>query len=115
MNRDPLDQTPVLLGFCSFKDGTFELIVQNEKTGEEIMLTGIVEPGSLERIDRVLPTCVYVEARPVNAKLITAAPAMLAALQAQEELAALRFQGEPAAAIAKVRDMRRAAIAKAKP
>lgn len=37
--------------------------------------------------------------------------AMLAALKAQEELAALRFEGDPEAAIAKVREMRRAAIA----
>jgi hypothetical protein len=38
---------------------------------------------------------------------------MLAALRAQEDLAALRFEGEPEDAITSVRNMRRAAIAKA--
>lgn len=48
-----------------------------------------------------------------NARLIAAAPDLLALALAQEELAGLRFEGEPEAAIARVREMRRAAISKA--
>ena len=48
-----------------------------------------------------------------NALLIAAAPDMYKALKAQEELASLSFIGEPAESIARVRTMRRAAIAKA--
>jgi len=55
-------QTDVLLGFASFQDGTFELVVQNKATGDECMLTGPMTMP-LEKIDKVLPTCVYVPAK----------------------------------------------------
>jgi hypothetical protein len=48
-----------------------------------------------------------------HARLISAAPDMLKALEAQELLASLRMPGDVQRNIVKVRDLRRAAIAKA--
>jgi hypothetical protein len=51
----------VRFGFASFQGGKFELIVINIKTGEEVLLEGQLRPDqTLEQIDKVLPTCVYV-------------------------------------------------------
>jgi hypothetical protein len=52
----------VVLGFASWPDGRFELIVQDANTGEETTLKGMLEPGQLEIVDRILPTCVFVRA-----------------------------------------------------
>jgi hypothetical protein len=48
-----------------------------------------------------------------NARVIAAAPDLLAACEYQEHIQSTAFKGDPAEAIAKVREMRRAAIAKA--
>jgi len=50
---------------------------------------------------------------PLDPCLIAAAPDLLEAALAQEELASLRMPGDPTSNIVKVREMRRAAIAKA--
>ncbi len=60
--------TIVILGFASYKDGSFELIVQDKETGEETMLEGKLKPEQFEIINRILPTCVFVEAECVDAK-----------------------------------------------
>jgi hypothetical protein len=52
----------IKFGFASFKDGSFELIVMDDKTGRETTLYGQLRPGQLEEIDRILPTCVFVRA-----------------------------------------------------
>jgi hypothetical protein len=52
--------TTILLGFASYKDGSFELIVMDDKTGKETTLHGMLKPGQLEEVDRILPTCVFV-------------------------------------------------------
>lgn len=54
----------VLFGFASYKGGVFELIVENRLTGERTMLKGQLEPGQLEQVSKILPTCVYVTAGP---------------------------------------------------
>jgi hypothetical protein len=51
----------VILGFASFSDRSFELIVRN-RDGLETTLCGHLTPGQLEIVDRILPTCVYVDA-----------------------------------------------------
>lgn len=48
-----------------------------------------------------------------NGLLIAAAPDLLAACEYQEHIQSSAFRGDPAEAIAKVREMRRAAILKA--
>ena len=53
----------ILLGFASYKNGDFELIVQHEETYEETTLRGKLEPGQFEIVDRILPTCVFVRAK----------------------------------------------------
>lgn len=53
------------------------------------------------------------EAGPANARLIAAVPDLLEAAIEQEKLSSLEFEGDPQEAIARVRTMRRAAIAKA--
>ena len=56
--------TPVvILGFSSYNDGEFELIVQDEKTGEETTLEGNLKPGQFEIIHRILPSCVFIQTR----------------------------------------------------
>jgi hypothetical protein len=63
-NRDDL----VRFGFASFSNRKFELIVINIKTGEEVMLEGQLRPDqTIEQIDKVLPTCVYVTGTPAQA------------------------------------------------
>jgi hypothetical protein len=60
----------VVLGFASYKGGSFELIVRDDKSGTETTLEGTLRPGQLEIVDRILPTCVYVKAdtdQPTNA------------------------------------------------
>ena len=58
MRAKPAD---VDIGFASFKDRSFELIVIDIKTGREVMLSGTLRPDqTLEEVDRVLPTCVFV-------------------------------------------------------
>jgi hypothetical protein len=55
--------TQLQLGFASFQDGTFELIVSDQKNYKEITLKGLMEGNpSLEEIDAILPTCVFVNA-----------------------------------------------------
>lgn len=55
--------TQLRLGFASFQKGDFELIVSNRLTFKEIVLTGQMEGNPpLEKIDEILPTCVYVDA-----------------------------------------------------
>lgn len=59
----------VRFGFASYKGGKFELIAINIKTGEEITLEGQLRPDqTLEQIDKVLPTCVYVNGLAQQAK-----------------------------------------------
>lgn len=53
----------VLMGFSSFKDGRFELIVRDDESGAETTLHGILKPGQMELVDRILPTCVFVQVR----------------------------------------------------
>jgi len=55
----------IVMGFSSYKDRNFELIVRDDENGLETTLHGKIEPGQLEIIDQILPTCVYV---PVKAK-----------------------------------------------
>lgn len=50
----------VSLGFASYKDGAFELIVVDLNTYEETTLCGTLKPGQLQLADRILPTCVFV-------------------------------------------------------
>lgn len=54
--------TAIVLGFASFKDRRFELIVRDDESGLETTLKGQLEPGQLEVVDRILPTCVFVKA-----------------------------------------------------
>lgn len=49
-----------LFGFASYKDGDFELIVKDTESGEETTLYGKLKPDQLEKVDRILPTCVFV-------------------------------------------------------
>ena len=53
----------IVLGFASFQDDSYELIVRDEVSGEETVLHGKLQPGQFEIINRILPTCVYVKAR----------------------------------------------------
>jgi len=58
-----MKEAEVEFGFASFSDGRFELIARNIKTGKEILLEGKLRPDqSIDQIDQVLPTCVYVYA-----------------------------------------------------
>ena len=52
----------ISLGFSSYNDGRFELIVQDKDTGDETTLHGKLLPGQFQQIDNILPTCVFVEA-----------------------------------------------------
>jgi hypothetical protein len=61
MTQTSPETASVRFGFASYKGGKFELIAINIKTGEEITLEGQLRPDqTLEQIDKVLPTCVYV-------------------------------------------------------
>jgi hypothetical protein len=63
MSQISPETASVRFGFSSYKGGKFELIAINIKTGEEITLEGQLRPDqTLEQIDKVLPTCVYVNA-----------------------------------------------------
>lgn len=53
----------ILLGFASWKDGSFELIVQDQESGEETTLCGQLKEGQLKQVDKILPTCVFVKAK----------------------------------------------------
>lgn len=53
----------ILMGFASFKDGSFELIVRDDESGAETTLHGTLRPGQMEIVDRILPTCVFVPVR----------------------------------------------------
>jgi hypothetical protein len=66
----PTPQTTptVILGFASYQDGRFELIVQDDISCEETTLKGQLDPVQFEVVDRILPTCVFVRARCANAK-----------------------------------------------
>ncbi len=65
--RSSPDSAEVRFGFASYSDRKFELIAINIKTGEEIMLEGQLRPDqTLEQIDKVLPTCVYVTGTPAQ-------------------------------------------------
>jgi len=60
-------QAEIEFGFASFAGGKFELIAQNVKTGAEVLLEGQLRPDqSIEQIDKVLPTCVFVPASSSN-------------------------------------------------
>lgn len=61
-----VQKTTVVLGFASWSDGSFELIVQDKKSGVETTLHGKLQPGQLEIVDLILPTCVYVDAEVAN-------------------------------------------------
>jgi hypothetical protein len=50
----------IIMGFASFNDRRFELIVKDSETGEETTLEGTLKPGQLQTVDRLLPTCVFV-------------------------------------------------------
>ncbi len=53
----------VEFGFASFPNKEFELIVRNPASGDEVTLYGSLRDGqNLEKIDKVLPTCVFVAA-----------------------------------------------------
>lgn len=58
----------LVLGFASWADNSFELIVRDDKTGDETTLCGTLKPGQLEMVSKVLPTCVFVPAfaHPIN-------------------------------------------------
>lgn len=57
--RDP----EVRLGFASWANGSFELIVRNNE-GDETTLHGKLEEDQLEKVDKILPTCVFVTGSP---------------------------------------------------
>lgn len=57
----PDERELIILGFASFQDGGFELIVRN-RDGLETTLRGQLAPGQLEIVDQILPTCVFVKA-----------------------------------------------------
>lgn len=64
-SRLSAETAQVRFGFASFRDRKFELIVINIKTGEEVTLEGQLRPDqTIEQIDKVLPTCVYVTGEP---------------------------------------------------
>lgn len=50
----------IVMGFASYKDRSFELIVRDDESGQETTLRGKLEPGQFEIIDQILPSCVYV-------------------------------------------------------
>ncbi len=47
-------------GFASWANGSFELIVRN-RGGDETTLHGELRPGQFGEVDRILPSCVYVD------------------------------------------------------
>lgn len=55
--------TVLILGFASYADQSFELIVRDDETGIETTLCGTLQPNQLATVSRILPTCVYVKAR----------------------------------------------------
>lgn len=55
----------VRFGFASYADGHFELIVRNADD-EETTLRGQLQEGQLEVVDRILPTCVFVDGVPAE-------------------------------------------------
>lgn len=66
-------------GFASYQDRSFELIVRDEATSKEVTLHGTLQPEqTIDAIDMVLPTCVYVEA--VNADEVHRLRALLSDL-----------------------------------
>lgn len=56
------EKTVVTVGFASWKDDTFELIVRHDGEGDETTLKGKLEPGQLEAVHKILPTCVFIDA-----------------------------------------------------
>ena len=65
MVRTPTKTPQILqLGFASFQDGTFELIVRDPETGRETTLEGRMKPNQLVEVDRLLPTCVMIRVAP---------------------------------------------------
>ncbi len=65
MRKPTQPPTPLMLGFASFQDGTFELIVRDPETGNETTLHGVMQPGQLEEVDALLPTCCFVRVAPM--------------------------------------------------
>jgi hypothetical protein len=59
---DTMKPKTVFLGFASYQDGKYELIVEDSETGEQDTLEGQLRPGQLEKIYSILPTCVMVRA-----------------------------------------------------
>ena len=56
-----LTQRTLRVGFASFKDGTFELNLEDPETCESVCLTGDIAAKDAEFVDRFFPTCVYVK------------------------------------------------------
>lgn len=53
----------LMVGFASFKDRSFELVVEDTKSGKQITLCGTLKPEqSLQEISELLPSCVFVKA-----------------------------------------------------
>lgn len=55
---------PLELGFASFQDGSFELVVRDPAKGAETTLEGRMKAGQLEQVDALLPTCCFVTVAP---------------------------------------------------
>lgn len=56
----------VTVGWASFQDGTFELIVKDPVTREETTLTGLCTDAQSDLVSRLFPPCVLVTYAPVN-------------------------------------------------
>lgn len=57
---------PLEMGFASYQDGTFELILRDPKTGHETTLHGMMQPGQVDAVDKILPSCVFINRLPLR-------------------------------------------------
>jgi len=55
----------VTIGWTSFQDGTFELIVKDPATHEETTLKGTCTDAQSDLVNRLFPPCVFVTYAPV--------------------------------------------------
>ena len=51
----------LLISVCTFKNGTFDVILQDRETGEEVTLSGErqFDEKEFQFLDRVAPACVF--------------------------------------------------------
>lgn len=59
--REGAMERTLIAGFCSWPDGSFELILRRQDGSGETILKGTLEPGQFDAVDRLLPTCLLVE------------------------------------------------------